>query len=73
MKEKKKIPTEQCKSDQNRIKIRKLWHSEISQFFGKHFLTGPYEYSNEQVDDVIPSQFGIHFIYRNDKNLIFQL
>ena len=42
-------------------------------FFGKHFLTSPYEYSNERVDDVIPSQFSIHFIYRNDKNLIFQL
>ena len=42
-------------------------------FFGKHFLTSPYEYSNERVDDVIPSQISIHFIYRNDKNLIFQL
>ena len=42
-------------------------------FFGKHFLTSPYEYSNERVDDVIPSQFSINFIYRNDKNLIFQL
>ena len=41
-------------------------------FFGKHFLTSPYKYSNERVD-VIPSQFSIHFIYRNDKNLIFQL
>ena len=70
----KKSPTEQCKNDQNRKKkIRKLWHSEISKFFGKHFLTSPYEYSNEQVDDVIPSQFCIYFIYRNDKNLIFQL
>ena len=54
-------------------KIRKLWHFEISNFFGKHFLTSPYEYSNERVDDVIPSQFSIHFIYRNEKNLIFQL
>ena len=53
--------------------IRKIGHFEISHFFGKHFLTSPYEYSNERVDDVIPSQFSIHFIYRNDKNLIFQL
>ena len=52
---------------------RKLWHFEISHIFGKHFLTRPYEYSHERVDDVIPSQFSIHFIYRNDKNLIFQL
>ena len=36
-------------------------------------MTSPYEYSNERVDDVIPSQFSIHFIYRNDKNLIFEL
>ena len=40
--------------------VRKIWHFEISHFFGKHFLTSPYEYSNEWVDDVIPSQF---FIY----------
>ena len=36
-------------------------------------MTSSYEYSNERVDDVIPSQFSIHFIYRNDKNLLFQL
>ena len=42
-------------------------------FFGKHFLTSPYEYSNEWVDDVITSQFSTHFIYKTDKNLIFQL
>ena len=42
-------------------------------FFRKHFLTSPYEYSNERVDDVIPSQFSIDFIYRYDKNLIFPL
>ena len=50
-----------------------MWHFEISHFFGKHFLTSPYEYSNEWVDDVITSQFSTHFIYKTDKNLIFQL
>ena len=53
--------------------IRKLWHFEISCFFRKHFLTSPYEYPHERVDDVIPSQFSIDFIYRYDKNLIFPL
>ena len=72
LKERDKIfPTEQCKNDENR-EIRKLWHFEISCFFRKHFLTSPYEYSNERVD-VIPSQFSIDFIYRYDKNLIFPL
>ena len=42
-------------------------------FFGKQFLTSLYEYSNEWVDDVITSQFSTHFIYKNDKNLTFQL
>ena len=50
-----------------------MWHFEISHFFRKQFLTNPYEYSNEWVDDVIPSQFSIDFIYRYDKNLIFPL
>ena len=54
-------------------KIRKLWHFEVSQFFKKHFLTSRYEYANEWVDDVIASQFSIHFIHRNDKNFIFHL
>ena len=54
-------------------KIRKLWHFEVSQFFKKHFLTSRHEYANEWVDDVIASQFSIHFIHRNDKNFIFQL
>ena len=54
-------------------KIRELWHFEVSQFFKKHFLTSRYEYANEWVDDVIASQFSIHFIHRNDKNFIFQL
>ena len=45
--------------------IRKIWHFEISHFFGKHFLTSPYEYSNELVDDVIPSQFFIYIVYEN--------
>ena len=36
-------------------------------FSEKHFLTSPYEYSNERIDDVIPSQFSIDFIYRYDK------
>ena len=43
-------------------------------FFRKTFLDhSPYEYSNEWVDDVITSQFSTHFIYKTDKNLIFQL
>ena len=46
---------------------------EISQIFKKQFLTSRYEYANERVDDVIASQFSIHFVYRNDKNFIFQL
>ena len=50
-----------------------MWHFEISIFFVKHFLTSPYEYSNEWVDDVITSHFSTHFIYKTDKNLIFQL
>ena len=47
-------------------KIRKLWHFEVSQIFTKHFLTSRYEYANEWVDDVITSQFSIHFVHRND-------
>ena len=54
-------------------KIRKLWHFEVSQIFKKHFLTSWYEYAHERVDDVIASQFPIHFVHRNDKNFIFQL
>ena len=52
-------------------KIRKLWHFEVLQIFKKHFLTSRYEYANEWVDDVIASQFSIHFVHRNDKNFIF--
>ena len=54
-------------------KIRKLWLFEVSQIFKKHFLTSRYEYANEWVDDVIASQFSIHFVHRNDKHLVFQL
>ena len=54
-------------------KIRKLWHFEVSQIFKKHFLTSRYAYANEWGDDVIASQFSIHFVHRNDKNFIFQL
>ena len=54
-------------------KIRKLWHFEVSQIFKKHFLTSQYEYANEWGDDVIASQFSIHFVHRNDKKFIFQL
>ena len=54
-------------------KIRKLWHFEVSQIFKKHFLTSRYEYANEWGDDVIASQFSIHFVHRNDKNFIFLL
>ena len=52
-------------------KIRMLWHFEVSQIFKKHFLTSRYEYANEWGDDVITSQFSIHFVHRNDKNFIF--
>ena len=48
-------------------KIRKLWHFEISQIFKKHFVTSQYEYANEWVDDVITSQFPIHFLYTEMK------
>ena len=51
--------------------IRKLWHIEISNFFGKHYLTSPYEYSNERVGDVIASQFVIYVIHEILKILIF--
>ena len=51
--------------------IRKIWHFEISIFFGKHFLTSPYEYSNERVDDVIPSQLFIYIVYEILKNFHF--
>ena len=50
-------------------KIRKLWHFEVSQIFKKHFLTSQYEYANEWGDDVIASQFSIHFVHRNDKKI----
>ena len=43
-------------------KIRKLWNFEVSQI-RKHFLTSPYEYANEWVDDVIT----IYFVHRNTK------
>ena len=42
-------------------------------FFWKTRLDQSLWIFNERVDDVMPSQFSIHFIYRNDKNLIFQL
>ena len=49
---------------QNNAKIMKIDKKKGSYdilkfhvFFRKHFLTSPYEYSNERVDDVIPSQF----------------
>ena len=51
--------------------IRKIWHFEISHFFGKHFLTSPHEYSNERVDDVIPSQFFIYIVYEKNFNFHF--
>ena len=48
-------------------KIRKLWHFEVSHIIKKHFLTSPYEYANEWGDDVIASQYSIHFVHRKDK------
>ena len=53
--------------------VQKLWKSgkklgrydilKFHIFFEKHFLTSAYEYSNEWVDDVIPSQFFMYIIY----------
>ena len=57
-------------SEQNSENLMKIG---CSQIFKKQFLTSRYEYANERVDDVIASQFSIHFVYRNDKNFIFQL
>ena len=54
-------------------KIRKLWHFEVLQIFKKHFLTSPYEYSNERVDDVMPSQFFICIVYEISKIFYFEL
>ena len=48
-------------------KIRKLWQFEVSQIFKNYFLTSRYEYANEWGDDVIASQFSIHFVHRNEK------
>ena len=50
-----------------------LRHFEISNFFEKHFLTSPYEYSNERVDDVMPSQFFICIVYEISKFFDFYL
>ena len=75
LKERDKIfPTEQCKNDENRIRNKEVMTILKFHVFSENdFLTSPYEYSNERVDDVIPSQFSIDFIYRYDKNLIFPL
>ena len=37
----------------------------------KHFLNSRYEYANEWVDDVIPSQFSMYFVYKILKIFIF--
>ena len=63
LKERVQFPTEQCKNDENWMKNKEDMTFEISNIFGKHFLTSPYEYSNERVDDVIPSQFFIYIVY----------
>ena len=52
-------------------KIRKLWNFEVSQIFRKHFLTSPYEYANEWLDDVIASLLAIYFVHKILKMLIF--
>ena len=52
-------------------KIRKLWNFEVSQIFRKHFLTSPYEYANEWVDDVIASLLAIYFVHKILKILFF--
>ena len=43
----------------------------VTCFFGKHFLYSPYEYSNEWVGDVIPSQFSTHLLTEMTKNSYF--
>ena len=53
--------------------VQKLWKLDkkygrydilkFPLFFGKHFLTSPYEYSIGWNDDVMPSQLSSHFIY----------
>ena len=52
-------------------KTRKLWNFEVSQIFTKHFLTSRYEYANKWGDDVIASQFSIHFVQKNYQNSYF--
>ena len=48
-------------------KVRKLWH--FKEIFKKYFLTSRYEYADEWGDDVIASQFSIHFVHRNDTKI----
>ena len=45
----------------------------MSYIFEKHVMTTPYEYSNERVNDVIPSQFSIHVTDRNDRYMYLTL
>ena len=52
-------------------KIRKLWNFEVSKIVRKHFLTSPYEYANEWVDDVIASLLAIYFVHKILNILIF--
>ena len=54
-------------------KISKLSRNfEVSSNYSRNIHPWPsrYEYANEWGDDVIASQFSIHFVHRSDKNFI---
>ena len=52
-----------------------MWNFEIARFFRKTFifLYSPYEYSNELVGDVIPSQFYTQLLTEMTNNSYFSL
>ena len=54
-------------------KIRKLMTLWNFANFQQTFLTSRYDYANEWVDDVIASQFSIHFVHRNEKMRMLDL
>ena len=51
-----------------KMKLSGKTYIKSTQIFKKHFLTIRYEYANEWVDDVIASQFSIHFVQRKKKS-----
>ena len=67
----KNFPTDWFKNDENRIRNKGSCDIlKFPHFFGKHFLTSPYEYSNERVDDVMPSQFFHMLLYMKFRNFL---